>query len=336
MNHVALGPGRRRIAPRGSTCGGRPTRIPTVRAARATVLIGLSLAAPSRSFAQEHIALPQGDLGQSSFLDGTGGPGLLTHVAASLDDGQRFTGPDGQTLPGDNSLVAVVVAAHVAYLLPINVLGGYAGIELIVPVVPYLRVQSPAGAATTSGVGDLTFGPLVFELPEFTLLGRPFSSRFSVDITAPSGRYSATATVNVSNHVWSVDPYYAFTWLLTDKLETSVRLHYSWNSTNSDPGAGYEATTIQPGQAFHMNAGVSYEVVPPLRAGVAGYFLRQTTDAHANGEPVAGSRERVAAVGPGLLAIAAGTQILATAYWEFAVENRPAGSVFLLSALKPW
>jgi hypothetical protein len=311
-------------------------RASMVQAARATVLVGLSLAISSRSFAQEHIALPQGDLGQSSFLDGTGGPGLLTHVAASLDDAWRFTGPDGQTIPGNNSLVAFVVAAHLAYLIPIKVLGGYAGVELIVPVVPYLRVQSPAGAATTSGVGDLTFGPLVFQLPELTLLGRPFSSRFSLDITPPTGRYDSAALVNVSNHVWSVDPYYAFTWRLTDKLETSVRLHYSWNSTNSDPGAGYEATTIQPGQSFHMNAGVSYEVVPLLRAGIAGYFLQQTTDARGNGEPVAGSRERVAALGPGLMAIAGGAQILATAYWEFAAENRPAGSVFLLSVLKPW
>jgi hypothetical protein len=302
----------------------------------AVVLVGLSLPVPSRSFAQEHIALPQGDLGQSSFLDGTGGPGLLTHVAASLDDARRFTGSDGQTIRGDNSLVAFVVAAHLAYLVPIKVLGGYVGMEVIVPVAPYIRVQSPAGPATTSGVGDLTFGPLVFQLPELSLLGRPFSSRFSLDITAPTGRYSATAPVNVGNDLWTVDPYYACTWVPTDKLETSLRLHYAWNSTNSAPGAGYDAATIQPGQSFHMNAGVSYEVAPPLRAGVAGYFLQQTTESRANGEPLAGSRERVAALGPGLMGTAAGAQILAAAYWEFAVVNRPAGSVFLLSALKPW
>jgi hypothetical protein len=324
-----------------SVSGAKSPRAPLQRAvllqaARAAVLAGLSLAVPSQSFAQEHIALPPGDLGQSNFLDGTGGPGLLTHVAASLDDAQRFTGTNGQTIPGGNSLVAFVVAAHLAYLVPIKVIGGYVGVEAIVPVVPYLRVQSPGGAATTSGVGDLTLGPLVFQLPDFQLLGRPFSSRFSLDITAPTGRYSSTAPVNVSNHVWSVDPYYALTWLLTDKLETSLRLHYAWNSTNSDPGAGYEATTVRPGQAFHMNAGVSYELVPLLRAGVAGYFLQQTTDARANGEAVPGSRERGAAVGPGLMAIVAGAQILATAYREFATENRPTGSVFLLSVLKPW
>jgi hypothetical protein len=283
-----------------------------------------------------HIALPQGDLGQSSFLDGTGGPGLLTHAAASLDDAQRFTGSDGRTIPGDNSLVAFVVAAHLAYLVPIKVLGGYAGMEVIAPFVPYLRVQSAAGAATTSGVGDLTFGPLVFQLPELRLFGHPFSSRFAVDISAPTGRYSSAAPVDVGTHVWTVDPYYAFTWFPMNKLETSLRLHYAWSSTNGDPGAGYDAASIQPGQSFHMNAGVSYEIVAPLRAGIAGYFLQQTTESRANGEPVAGSRERVAALGPGFMAIVEGAQVLADAYWEFAVANRPAGSVFLLSVLKPW
>ncbi len=316
--------------------GASKAKRPRAALRHAALLAGLSIAVPSRSLAQEHIALPLGDLGQSNFLDGTGGPGLLTHAAASLDDAPRFAGPDGKTIPGGHSLVAFVVAAHLAYLPPIEVLGGHVGVEVVVPVVPYLRVRSPGGVATTSGVGDLTFGPIVFQLPDVTLFGRPFSGRLSLDITAPTGRYSATAPVNVSDHVWSVDPYYALTWLVTDKLETSVRLHYSWNSTNRAPGPGYDATTIQPGQSFHMNAGASYQIVPPLRVGVAGYFLQQTTDARANGEPVAGSRERVAALGPGLLAMAAGAQILATAYWEFAAVNRPAGSVFLLSALKPW
>lgn len=73
-----------------------------------------------------------------------------------------------------------------------------------------------------------------------------------------------------------------------------------------------------------------------MAVGRADYFLQQTTDARATGQAVAGSRERVAALGPGLMAIAAETQVIASAYWEFAVKNRPAGSVVLLSFLKPW
>jgi hypothetical protein len=135
-----------------------------------------------------------------------------------------------------------------------------------------------------------------------------------------------------------VNPYYAFTWLPFERLETSWRLHYLWNSVNDAPGPGYEATTIQPGQAIHINGAVSVEVAGPVRAGVAGYVLQQITDSLADGRHVAGSRERVAALGPGLNMFADGgrTQLTANTYWEFAVENRPAGARLNLVALHVW
>lgn len=74
----------------------------------------------------------------------------------------------------------------------------------------------------------------------------------------------------------------------------------------------------------------------PLRAGVAGYFLQQITDARADGKPVPGSRERVAALGPGLLVMVGSTQLIANAYWEFAVENRPVGARLNVAALHVW
>jgi hypothetical protein len=70
---------------------------------------------------------------------------------------------------------------------------------------------------------------------------------------------------------------------------------------NNSPGPGYGATSIQPGQAAHFNGAASYAIGPWLRAGVAGYFLRQITDSRANGIAVPGSLEQMAAVGPGLL-----------------------------------
>jgi len=79
-------------------------------------------------------------------------------------------------------------------------------------------------------------------------------------------------------------------------------------------------------------------VAGAVRAGVAGYFLQQITDSTADGRPVAGSRERVAALGPGLDMFASEglTQLTANAYWEFAVEGRPAGARVNLVALHVW
>ena len=142
--------------------------------------------------------------------------------------------------------------------------------------------------------------------------------------------------MSVGSHLWSFNPYYAFTWLLSSRFETSWRIHYLWNGVNDQPGPGLSATTVQPGRAIHFNAAVSVEVTNALRAGIAGYFLQQLNDARADGRPVPRSKERVAALGPGLFWMKGTTQLIANAYWEFAVENRPAGGRLNLTALHVW
>jgi hypothetical protein len=293
--------------------------------------------APRPSIAQQHIALPPVNLGASSFMDGLGGPGLLTREVVTMFDAQRFTGAGGQAAPGNNTLFALTEMTHAAYSPPIKVLGGYWGVEVLAPVA-IVDLTTPAGEARATGVGDLTFSPLVFQAPNLRLLGRPFFHRFDVDVNAPTGQYRRDAPVSVGSHLWSLNPYYAFTWLPFERIETSWRLHYLWNSANDAAGPGYGATTIQPGQAVHVNGAVSVEVAGSVRAGVAGYVLQQITDSLADGRPVAGSRERVAALGPGIDVFASGgaTQLTANAYWEFAVENRPAGGRLNLVALHVW
>jgi hypothetical protein len=297
----------------------------------------LALLAPRLSMAQQHIALPPVNLGASSFMDGPGGPGLMTREVVTAFDAPRFAGADGQTIPGRNTLATLTEITHVAYAPPTKVLGEYWGVEILVPVA-MVDVATPAGEARVVGVGDLTFSPLVFQAPDLKLLGRPFFHRLDVDLNAPTGQYQRDAVVNVGSHVWSLNPYYAFTWLPLDRVETSWRVHYLWSSANDAAGASYGATTIQPGQAIHVNGAVSVEVAGSVRAGVAGYILQQITDSLADGRPVAGSRERVAALGPGLDVFANGgrTQLTANAYWEFAVENRPAGARLNLVALHVW
>jgi hypothetical protein len=92
-----------------------------------------------------------------------------------------------------------------------------------------------------------------------------------LEVVAPTGEYKSSALVTAGSNAWSFNPFYAFTWLLTNRLETSWRLHYLWKSANNAPGPGYGATSIEPGQAVHFNGAASFAVAPWLRAGVAGY-----------------------------------------------------------------
>jgi hypothetical protein len=119
-------------------------------------------------------------------------------------------------------------------------------------------------------------------------------------------------------------------------METSWRVHYLWNSANDAPPPSYAATSIQPGQAIHFNGAASVAITPEFRVGVAGYFLRQITDSRANGEPVHGSQEQVAGLGPGLLARFGELQFAANAYGEFAVENRPRGARVNVVVMEAW
>ena len=64
------------------------------------------------------VAEPQVNLGQTSFLDGEGGPGGLLEI---IDDGTTagyFTNPNGQAVPGRNELWSGSVTIHPALTCP--------------------------------------------------------------------------------------------------------------------------------------------------------------------------------------------------------------------------
>ena len=94
-----------------------------------------------------------------------------------------------------------------------------------------------------------------------------------------------------------------------------------------------EADAELAGEAFHMNWTVSYEVLEnnKLRVGINGYWLLQTTDPQIDGVSVPGQRERVLALGPGLLSsFSEKTFFFCNAYFETDVHNRPEGMSLVL------
>jgi hypothetical protein len=268
-------------------------------------------------------------------MDGVGGPGLLVREALGAYGAPRFADASGATVPGQNEVFALTSTTLVAYMPPFKVLGGNWGVEVLLPVV-HAGLTTPSASATTTGIGDLTFSALVWQAPPLLLVGRQFFQRLDLDVVAPTGQYAGGALITAGSNLWSVNPYYAFTWLATDRIETSWRFHYLWNSTNNAPAPAYEATNIQPGQAIHFNGAASIAVVPEFRVGVAGYFLRQITESNANGRSVSGSQEQVAGLGLGFLASKGTFQFVANAYDEFAVENRPRGTRVSVVAMNVW
>src|SRR5262249_54045761 len=123
------------------------------------------------------------------------------------------------------------------------------------------------------------------------------------------------------------------TLFLTQHWTVSVRLHYLWNATNNRPNVSFgpDVTSTRAGQAVHANFASEVDLTDKLKIGVSGYWLQQTTDTLANGVPVPGRRERVAAIGPGaLLMINQDNYLFFHAYYEFAAQNRAEGARYLV------
>lgn len=295
----------------------------------AVVFTGIS-GAPAQGFDQ-----PLLNFGLTNVLDGAvPGPGTYFFEYVQIYQSDEFKDHDGKNISGDPRNGFVLSMNQVAHISKTTVLGGNLGIDFLLPIGSLTASGTfgsggPPISANPGPVGDVIIGPFIQWFPH-KLLGRPFLHRFELDIFVPTGHYDKKYTINPGSNLWSIEPYYAFTWFLTPQLSTSWRIHYTYNTTNDDPWEvlqGMGITEVQPGQVFHFNYSLEYEVVKNLRLAAVGYYLKQLTDTEFNGDNVPDRKEQVFAIGPAIHWITKNGFVFAlkTAF-ESSVENRPQGS----------
>ena len=299
----------------------RPRRQPLLGA---TIFLVFALCAKAQ------VALPQVNLGLTNFEDGIAFPGLLIEETGGNYRAGEFKDGNGHTIPGSNEANAITSLTHIAWVSKWHILGGYFGAEVVLPAADAHINTSFGPRARAIGVSDLIFGPAVIEWNDKKLFGKPLFQRALLDVAVPTGQYDDRSPVNIGNHLVNLNPYYAFTYIPTKKIEISGRLHYLWNGKNDRPFVGLGAKSIQPGQAFHQNLASSYQVTDILRLGVAGYLLEQITDHRINDTPLPGSRERTFAAGPGIEIHKQRWFVYLNTYFEAGVRNRPQGFVWEL------
>ncbi|MGA6992288.1 MAG: transporter [Candidatus Deferrimicrobiaceae bacterium] len=297
----------------------------------AVVFTGIS-GTPARGFDQ-----PLLNFGLTNVLDGAvPGPGTYFFEYVQIYQSGEFKDQDGNDIPGSPRNGFVLSMNQLAHISKTTVLGGNLGIDFLLPIGSLTAggTFGPGGppvSANPGPIGDAIIGPFIQWFPH-KLLGRPFLHRFELDIFVPTGHYDKKYTINPGSNLWTIEPYYAFTWFLTPQLSTSWRIHYTYNTKNDDPwevlqGPPFNVTEIQPGQAFHFNYSLEYEVVKNLRVAAVGYYLKQLTDTEFNGNKVSGRKEQVFAIGPSIHWITKSGLVFALkTVFESAVENRPEGS----------
>lgn len=269
------------------------------------------------------VSLPPVNLGATSFLDGIGGPGTLVEATLTPYSADKLMDNKRNVLPVFTEIRNISSILLVAHLTEKKILGGFYGFEILIPLVD-LDVDVN-GRSENSGVGDILVSPFMLQWSNQNLFGLSFNHRLNVLFSLPLGSYNNDESLNVGTNTYSFNPYYAFTIELSEKVETSFRLHYLWNGKNSSPNNRSNAESTQAGEAFHMNFATSYKLTDHFRIGLSGYYLRQISAHKVNGVSQMDSKEHVLGVGPGIQYHNQGFKVVFNTYTESFVESRSKG-----------
>ena len=290
----------------------------------------LTLISSMSLVAQTHVAEPAVNLGDTSFLDGIGGPGgVIEEIGDGAHQGTVVDG-SGSPIAGTGAVNSISELTHIAWLAHKRILGGWYGTE-VVAAAAHVNAGS---AGQSGGWGALTVSPLILQWSEQKIGKVPIDQRVVFDFDLPVGAYGRSSAVNIGANTFTVHPYYAITAFPIKRIETSWRVHYLWNSTNDSPPFATGARSTQAGQAIHFNATTAYNFGKHLWIGPNAYYLRQIADGRVNGVPLRNSPEQVAAIGPGMVWNAGKWFFYANGYHELGVKNRPEGDKLVLRVEK--
>ena len=273
------------------------------------------------------------NLGGSSFMDGFGRTrqGFVYQQYLLAQHYDSIAGPNGSQprIFRGTDLNALVSLNQLIYVSPYHLLGGTFGAEALLPIVHLdtsFASDSPVKLTANHGpaLGDLTWG-VFLQMPPVMKGGRPvFSERFDFDVISPSGQYDRADDINPGSGFWSLNPYWAVTFLPTARAEFSVRLNYLHNFRNSAPAGG--VPPFRAGDAAWVNFTASYKVLGGVNLGVNGYYFRQFQNDTTEGRIVPNSETTNLSIGPGLMYQAdAKNAIFLNGYLPVIERNTPSG-----------
>jgi hypothetical protein len=101
-------------------------------------------------------------------------------------------------------------------------------------------------------------------------------------VISPTGQYNHADDINPSSGFWSLNPFWAVTFLPTPNTEFSTRLQYLHNFQNKDPAGG--SAPFRAGGAVWANFAASHKVLPTLNVGLNGYYFQQIQNDTVNGQ----------------------------------------------------
>ena len=228
----------------------------------------------------------------------------------------QFSGNQGQAIiPGfRTSLIAEaprVIHTWSPLFGPFTVSSG-----MVVPIV-HLSTRVDGLSGQNTGLGDVTISPLYigYKNADSTVF-----SYLGLDITVPSGAYSASRVANLGRNVFAFVPNFNLTVFPRRDIEATLSINVEFDTKN-------QSTNYQSGNVASLEYLLGYSITPKFQVGIQGYVLSQFSDDRQSGVTVDdGFRGRAIAFGPQVRYNFSPTSAIVLKYQhEVAVRNRATG-----------
>jgi len=235
----------------------------------------------------------------------------LTYYSAN-----KFRDGNGESIVPNFDLKVTANVFRFLHVTKTQILGGYWGFHVFVPVVN-VDVTLPVGSQSKTGIGDIIIDPFILSWHS-----KNWHFATGLDIYIPTGAFDKNRLANVGRNYWTFEPIFAFTYVSDNGFEVSSKFMYDFNTKNTD-------TNYRSGQEFHFDYTVAKKF-DNISLGVGGYYYKQITDDKLNGQKVApdGNKGQAFAIGPQLKYDYKNMSFILKYQKEMSVENRPDGDKF--------
>ncbi len=277
--------------------------------------------------------LPSIDLGLSNFLCGLPwvpdkgwymSQYLVSYNADKFTDGEGNL-IDPEECPKYNAVSGITVFTYQSNCRFLKARPG------VVFGVPYwlMAKTNKNSFVTSSGRG---FGDLISEVfLQWDMVKRNgrdfFQSNAGILFTFPTGKWvvcpNASSTINPGNNLFSISPFWAYTFYITPKLTFSGVDYYVFSTKN-------RTTKILAGHAVVLLYDLLYQCTDKFYFGFNGYYVQQLQNDKLNNVAIPKSKERVLGSGAGIFYEHNKHNYLTLhLYFESLARNRTQGTNFV-------
>jgi len=236
--------------------------------------------------------------------------GLNILNATSIRHNSELKDNNGDDVPIKYDVRAIVSSTNFLYNTGEKVLGGYLALYSVVPLVD-LRIKTPAGNDSISGVGDISVGV------SNAYISKNWQIIPSLEIIMPTAQYDKNDIASIGYNRFIFEPYVMVNYLGDSGFVVGTKTMLDYSTENHD-------TDYKSGKELHMDFAVGQKV-GPCTFGVAGYLYKQINDDKIGGHTVDNSKAQAIGIGPSLVYSYKNIDFTFQYTKDYAVKNKGEG-----------